>query len=325
MKNKYLFVLLLLVCIAAAGLGLTTVYVNRQQPEQDDTMTVVTSFYPMYIAAMNVIGDSEDIDLENLSEPQTGCLHDYQLTPEDMKLLSTADVFIVNGGGIESFLQDVAEEYPDLVIIDSTEGMELLEDNPHAWMSLTAYEQQVENIANGLSDYVENMNGIEDTDTEFEYKDEEESGFVNLNSGALDQTFLENARSYIEKIRQLEADAADIKAMTAGAEILSFHEAYEYVAADFGMDIVGEMDLDEERQISAGEVASMVNLVRENGVRIILAEELYGKSMGDAIQAEADVNVVYLDPLTRGEYEAEGYLKGMEHNLQLLREAFSEP
>lgn len=321
MKNKYLFVLVMFVCIAAAGLGLTTVYVNGQQPEQDEKLTVVTSFYPMYIATMNVARDCEDIELENLSEPQTGCLHDYQLTPEDMKLLSTADVFVVNGGGIESFLQDVAAEYPDLVIIDSTEGIELLENNPHAWMSLTAYEQQVENIAAGLTAYVENMNGMEDTSEE-DSSNEKESGFIYLESVSLGQTFEENAQTYMEKIRQLKADAIDVKSMTEGADILSFHGAYAYVAEEFGMDIVGEMDLDEERQISAGEVAAMVKLVRENGVKVILAEELYGKSMGEAIQAEADVKVVYLDPLTRGEYEADGYLDAMEHNIQLLRETF---
>ena len=45
--------------------------------------------------------------------------------------------------------------------------------------------------------------------------------------------------------------------------------------------------------------------------------------MGDAIQAETDVNIVYLDPLTRGNYEADGYLKAMENNLELLKKAFS--
>lgn len=65
----------------------------------------------------------EGVTLENLSEPQTGCLHDYQLTAADMKLLSKADVFIVNGGGIESFLSDVAESYPDLKIVQACDGI----------------------------------------------------------------------------------------------------------------------------------------------------------------------------------------------------------
>ena len=114
MKNKYVFVAVLLAAILLAGIGFTAVYLHQQgREEEDDGFTVVTSFYPMYVAARNVVGDQGHVRLENLSEPQTGCLHDYQLTSEDMKLLATADVFIINGGGIETFLADVAAEYPD--------------------------------------------------------------------------------------------------------------------------------------------------------------------------------------------------------------------
>ena len=292
----------MLLCIAAAGLGLTTLSVRHQQIKtEEDKITVVTSFYPMYVAAMNVIGDSDQIELENLSEPQTGCLHDYQLTPEDMKLLSTADVFIVNGGGIESFLSDVAEAYPDLTIIQATDGIDLVDGNPHAWMSLSDYKLQVENIEEGLKDFVEK----------------------NPVTASLSTELGQNAHSYIHEIEHLEAEAAELRAETEGTQVITFHEAYAYLAEELGMDVVGEMDLDEERQISAGEVASMVSLVRKDGVKVILAEELYGKSMGDAIQAETDVNIVYLDPLTRGNYEADGYLKAMENNLELLKKAFS--
>ena len=61
----------------------------------NDTFNVVTSFYPVYIAAKNVIGDVEGVELHNLTEPQTGCLHDYQLTPQDMISLSHADLFLL--------------------------------------------------------------------------------------------------------------------------------------------------------------------------------------------------------------------------------------
>ena len=119
MKNKYVFTAVLLAVILFVGNMLTMVYVRTEQSREqlkEGNLLVVTSFYPMYVAAENVIGDVEGVTLENLSEPQTGCLHDYQLTAADMKLLSKADVFIVNGGGIESFLFVVAESYPNLKI-----------------------------------------------------------------------------------------------------------------------------------------------------------------------------------------------------------------
>lgn len=148
-NNTGIFVGILLIVITLVSFSSTFfIYQNKvakQAQEDEETIKVVTSFYPMYIATMNVIDGIDGVELESLSEPQTGCLHDYVLTTEDMKNLSTADVLIVNGGGIESFIQDVAKTYPDLVIIQACDGIELLtdgdEENAHAWMDVSLYEK----------------------------------------------------------------------------------------------------------------------------------------------------------------------------------------
>ena len=80
---------------------------------KDDDIEVVTSFYPIYVIAENVIGNTEGISLKNMAQPQTGCLHDYQLSTGDMKKLSTADIFVINGGGMESFLDNALELFPE--------------------------------------------------------------------------------------------------------------------------------------------------------------------------------------------------------------------
>ena len=147
MKNKCKFVGIMFLCIlivctlavmayehtagmkGAAG-GVSNSSGNtKNTDEADDILTVVTSFYPMYIAALNIVDGVEGVRLENLSEPQTGCLHDFQLTPEDMKLLSTADVFVINGGGIESFMSDVAKAYPKLDVVEACEDVVLLSED----------------------------------------------------------------------------------------------------------------------------------------------------------------------------------------------------
>lgn len=297
MRNKYLFVLIMLVCIALGGLGLTGVYVNRQdQMEEEQGLTVVTSFYPMYIAAMNVIGDTPGVTLENLSEPQTGCLHDYQLTPEDMKLLSTADVFIVNGGGIETFLTDVAGAYPDLQIIYTGENVDMLDDNAHAWMNMEDYMIQVETIEEKLSE------------TDPARADQYEA----------------NASQYCGRIQTLCNQARALREQIQGEPVVIFHEAYAYVAQEYGLEVVGSMDLDEERQVSAGEVAQILDIIEEYQVPVVLAEELYGESMGNTVEAESDAQVIYLDPITRGEYEKDSYLKAMKNNMELLEKAFEQ-
>ena len=300
-KNKYVFVLVMLVVITVVSGLLTNIYVRESGSKQEEqTLTVVTSFYPMYIAALNVIGDTDGVHLQNLSEPQTGCLHDFQLTPEDMKLLSKADVFIINGGGIESFMKDVAKSYPDLTIIEASEGIDLLEDegeeNAHAWMSVATYEEQVNHIAEGLI-----------------AADEKHAS-----------DYQKHADAYVVKLDALKGRQQKVAEKIKGQSVILFHEAYDYVADDYGLDVACVLDLDEERQVSAGEVADVLAAVRDDRVKYILAEELYGKSMGDTVEKETDAKVIYLDALNRGDYDADSYIKGMSANIDLIEQYLTQ-
>ena len=308
---------------------------------ESDQFIVVTSFYPMYIAALNITDGVDGVKLENLSEPQTGCLHDFQLTPEDMKLLSTADMFIINGGGIETFMSDVAAAYPKLDVVEACANVSLLAEddvdseetdehdhdhdadsedadghdhdhdadseetdghnhdhgyeNAHAWMSVSRYRTMVSTIAEELAKADPTHADLYDA----------------------------NAKEYDGKLAKLEEEQQSLKELTAGKDIIIFHEAYAYVADDLGMNVCYLMDLDEERSVSAGEVRDVINAINNDGVSVILAEELYGKDMGDTVLRETDVNVVYIDPLNRGDYDKDSYINGMEKNIELIKNAFS--
>lgn len=325
----------------------------KNTDETDDMLTVVTSFYPMYIATLNIVDGVKGVRLENLSEPQTGCLHDFQLTPEDMKLLSTADVFVINGGGIESFMSDVAKAYPKLDVVEACEDVRLLSDddeadsdhehdhdadieshsdhdydhdadiesdsdhdhdhdadaesdsahdhdhgdeNAHAWMSVPRYRTMVQTIASRLAE------------KDAKHADE----------------YYANAEKYDAKLAKLEKEQDSLKSLTDGQNIVIFHEAYAYVADDFSMNACYLLDLDEERSVSAGEIKQVISAIKDDGVSVILAEELYGKSMGDTVSRETDVHVVYIDPLNRGEYDKDSYLDGMEQNIELIKDAFTK-
>ena len=362
MKNKCKFVGIMFLCIlivctlavmayehtagmkGAAGGASNASGNTKNTDEADDILAVVTSFYPMYIATLNIVDGVEGVRLENLSEPQTGCLHDFQLTPEDMKLLSTADVFVINGGGIEPFMSDVAKAYPKLDVVEACEDVALLseddadsdhdhdhdadaesdsdheadtesdsdheadaesdsahdhdhgDENAHAWMSVPRYRTMVQTIASRLAE------------KDAKHADE----------------YYANAKAYDAKLAVLEEKINSIKSLTNGQNIIIFHEAYAYVADDFSMNACYLLDLDEERSVSAGEIKQVIGAIKDDGVSVILAEELYGKSMGDTVSRETDVHVIYIDPLNRGEYDKDSYLDGMEHNIELIKEAFTK-
>lgn len=358
MKNKCKFVGIMFLCILTVCTLAVMAYEHtegktgvvggvsgasdstKNTDEADDMLTVVTSFYPMYIATLNIVDGVDGVRLENLSEPQTGCLHDFQLTPEDMKLLSTADIFVINGGGIESFMSDVAKAYPKLDVVEACEDVALLseyeadsdhdhdhdvdtesdsdhdhdhdadaeadsdhdhdhdhgDENAHAWMSVPRYRTMVKTIASHLAQ-----------------KDEAHA-----------EEYYANAEKYDAKLAKLEKEQDSLKDLTGGQNIIIFHEAYEYVADDFSMNACYLLDLDEERSVSAGEVKQVIGAIKDDGVSVILAEELYGKSMGDTVSRETDVHMVYIDPLNRGDYDKDSYLDGMEHNIELIKDAFTK-
>lgn len=391
MKNKYVFTAVLLAAILFVGSVLTMAYVRTERKKEqakDSDLLVVTSFYPMYVAAENVIGDVEGVTLENLSEPQTGCLHDYQLTAADMKLLSKADVFIVNGGGIESFLSDVAESYPNLKIVQACDGIDLLESaegtgESHNDLSSNTDADSEEYLHENEDAHVENDDHSEDTDghtdtddhsedtnvhadtddhsdetdshvdsdfhnedadhdahahSEHSHGDENAHAWMNLADYQIQvqnicnelseadsthaEQYAENTQNYQGKVQELQQEAAELASQIASQPVVIFHEAYEYIVQEYGLQLAGEMNLDEERQVSAGEVADILHSIEDNHVSVVLAEELYGTDMGEMVAKQSGVKVVYLDTLTRGDYSADSYLEGMRSNIEQLKEAF---
>ena len=328
---------------------------TKNTDEADDMLTVVTSFYPMYIAALNIVDGVDGVRLENLSEPQTGCLHDFQLTPEDMKLLSTADVFVINGGGIESFMSDVAKAYPKLDVVEACENVALLSDNDddetdgahdhdHDTDAESDSDHDHDHDADAESesdhDHDHDADAESDSDHDHDHGDENAHAWMSVpRYRTMVQTiasrlaekdakhadeYYANAKAYDAKLAVLEEKIDSLKSLTGGQNIIIFHEAYEYVADDFSMNACYLLDLDEERSVSAGEVKQVIGAIKDDGVSVILAEELYGKSMGDTVSRETDVHMVYIDPLNRGEYDKDSYLDGMERNIELIKDAFTK-
>ena len=131
MKFKIPKLLSILLVTSLLFIGCNNTQVSDKSSE-DDTLNIVTSFYPIYISTLNIVKDIPNVTLTNMTKSQTGCLHDYQLTPQDLKTLENADILIINGAGMESFLDTIISQYPNLEIIDASSGLNLLEDDIHS-------------------------------------------------------------------------------------------------------------------------------------------------------------------------------------------------
>ena len=265
---------------------------------KESTVRIVTSFYPMYIATLNVAGGIPGVEVANMTQPFTGCLHDYQLTTEDMTGLSGADIFVVNGAGMEAFLDKVVKQMSGLKVVEASRGIELMageegEGNPHVWVSPSLHIQQVRNIAEGLA-----KNDPERAD---EYR--------------------RKASEYIEKLEALSIRMKDGLRDVKTREIITFHEAFPYFAKEFGLAIAAVVEREPGSEPSARELAETIELVRRSGIKALFAEPQYPAKCAEAIAAETGARIFTLDPGVTGPMMPEAYVRMMEINLRVLQQA----
>lgn len=296
MRVRNIVLLLLAVgTILLAGCGAQTA-----TKEHSGNFHIVTSFYPMYIDAINITRGVDGVTVTNMTKPQTGCLHDYQLTTEDMKTLEKADAFIVNGAGMESFLDKVIKAQKGLVVIDASRGIPLLEEkgeqNPHVWLSISKDIEQVKNIAAQLKE------------ADPEHADAYEA----------------NAAAYIEKLTALKDEMHAALDGVPHKDIVTFHEAFPYFAEEFGLHIVGVIEREPGSEPTPEELEATIDQVNQLPVKVLFTEPQYSPSAAETIARETGAKIYELDPVVTGEATpeaADAYLAAMRKNMEVLKQA----
>ena len=282
--------------------------------KESSRLKLLSSFYPIAIMALNITDGVEGVAVESMAQQQTGCLHDFQMTTADMKKAETADAFLINGAGMEGFLDKISDQLPELPVIDSSTGIPLIasgedhhhdggeghdhdqEDyNPHLWVSITNCMEQVRNLSEGIIAL--------DPEHEAEYR--------------------ENTETYLEKLSALRDKMHSALKKKKNKDIITFHEAFPYFAEEFGLHIAAVINREPDSQPSAKELADTIRLVRETGVKALFVEPLYPETSADIIAAETGAQVYVLDPAVSGEWDKNAYLTAMESNLQVLEQALN--
>ena len=289
MKKVLAALLAVVLCFSFAGCA------GRKQ--ENVRFRVVTSFYPMYIMTLNITNGISGVQVDNMAGQQAGCLHDYQLQSKDMKNIEQANVFVINGAGMESFMEKVTSQLPKLCVVNSSKNVSLLMNdgvaNPHIWVSISNYIQQVQNVEKGLMEA--------DTGHSQEYQ--------------------RNAQEYIAKLMILRNDMHKELDNLPNRDIITFHEAFPYFAQEFNLRIAKVINREPDSQPSAKELAETIRLIRSTKVKAVFAEPQYPSSAANVVAKESGVKVYTLDPSVTGKNDLNAYLDAMKENLKVLKEA----
>ena len=298
--TKLLSLLLLVCTIALVGCG----GANTAQEKKSTTPApfyIVTSFYPMYVATINITDGVDGVEVHNMTKPQTGCLHDYQLMTEDMKTLEQADAFVINGADMEDFLDKVTSQQKKLKLIDASRGIELIHDeeegdNPHVWLSVTDEIQQVRNIADQLKEA----------------------------DPAHADDYEKNAVSYIEKLTALKTEMHAALDGVPHKDIVTFHEAFPYFAKEFHLNIIGVVEREPGTEPTPTELQETIEQVNALSSKVLFTEPQYSPAAAETIARETGAKIYTLDPVVTGEATPaakNAYLDTMRKNMATLKEA----
>lgn len=301
--------LFLLLSIVAAGCG------GKTGEIVEGKINIVTTIYPIYEFAKEIGG--EDVNLIPLL-PAGVEPHDWTPKSQDIVNTSKAQLFLYNGAGLEGwapgFLKGLNKD-SKVKPVEVSQGIKLIDaeeedghghshggdhshhTDPHTWVSPKSALVMADNIHKSLAE-------VDPAHAEA-YGQRYEKLKVKLEK--LDETFEQSLGSLPKR------------------EIVVSHQAFGYLARDYGLEQHAIMGLSPDAEPRAQDLVKLGKTVKEHSIRYIFFEELVSDKLAKTLASETGVETLVLNPvegLTKEqEQKGENYFTLMERNLQNLVKA----
>lgn len=273
------------------------------QPQDEDTLHIVATTYPIYLFTTAVTEGAEGVEVSLLVKQQTSCLHDYTLTVSDMKAIEGADVIVMTGAGLEDFMDD-ALSASDAQVINCSEGIDLLpaqgheghdhdaEYDPHIWMDPANAQVMLGTIADQLGQIT--GQDLQARCTEVQQQVEQAS------------------QQWKEQLTTL-----------SDPKLITFHDGFQYFSRSFGLELLKAIEEEEGSEASAQEIKEIVSLVEQYHLPAIFTEVNGSESTALAISRESGCGVYQLNMIMSGDGTGiQPYLDAMQNNIDTIVEAF---
>jgi ABC-type Zn uptake system ZnuABC Zn-binding protein ZnuA len=257
--------------------------------------------------AHNVAGDRIQVDSLMPLELDP---HAFEPAPADVAKIAQTKILIVNGAGLEAWLQEV---------LDNAGGERLVIDASHGLDSRPV----VENAA-GVSPHEGDPHFWLDPNKVIRYTENIRDGFIRFDPAGKD-TYTQNATHYILELKELDAWIMN-KVQEIPPErrlLVTNHESLGYFANRYGFKVVGTVipSTSTGASPSAQQVADLVRKIRATGAPAIFLETGTNPKLDEQIAREAGVKIVtdiYTHSLSRADGNAPTYLDMMRYNTQTI-------
>ena len=283
------FLLSLLLLLSAAGCG------SAQEAAQDEQLHITATTYPLYALTSAITAGVDHVEVRRLNTGSVSCLHDYTLTVSDMRYLEQADIIVLNGAGLESFLEQALGQLHG-TLLDCSRSVSLLEGDTHEH-----HEESGHDLDHGHDHAHEH-------DPHY-WMDPKNMISV---AGAIAHTLATedpvNAQLYQRNAQMVcSALQSAYNGWSAAVEglsapyLITFHDGFHYFAEAFGLEILFSMEEEDGATASARDITLAAALVKEHHLSVIFTEENGSGSAARAVSGETGVCVSQLSMLMSGQ------------------------
>jgi zinc/manganese transport system substrate-binding protein len=265
------------------------------------------------VASFTVLGDlvknvgGERVAVTTLVGPN-GDAHVYQPTPAAAQAVAGADLVVVNGLGMEGWMERLipTSGYKGPIVV-ATKGVKprtMIEEekgirgkpegkiDPHAWQDLENGIIYVDNIAQGLSK-------------------------VDPAGAAI---YRAHAAAYEAKLRDLDkwvrAEFSSIP--QAQRRMITTHDAFGYFGAAYGIEILAPVGFSTESEASAGDIARLIRQIRREKITAVFVENVSDPRLMEQVAKESGVTLggeLYSDALSKPLGLAPTYIDMFKNNV----------
>ena len=274
---------------------------------ETDKFKVITTFTVIADIARNIGGDAAIV--ESITKPDAE-IHNYQVTPGDIRRASGSNLILYNGLNLELWFEKFFKNFnsiPSVVVTDNIKPLGISEGpysgkpNPHAWMSTKNALIYIENIRKAFVQY-----------------DKENA-----------ETYNKNAAIYATKIIALDEPFREkIESLTIENRWLVTSEgAFSYLAEDYGLKEAFLWPINADGQGTPQQVRKVIDLVRKNRIPAIFSESTVSSKPAKQVARETGARyggVLYVDSLTSEDGKVPSYIDLLKVTLQTIVEALSE-
>ena len=242
-----------------------------------------------------------------------GDAHVYEPTPGDAKTLSASAILVVNGLGLEGWMNRLQKSSGFKgKVITATQGIKTRQmeeeehgktrkiTDPHAWQSLANGRVYVANIRDGL---------------------------IAVDPAGRD-AYDAYAKKFLADIDAVEQEVKDsiAKLPPARRKIITTHDAFGYFGATYGLEFIAPEGVSTESEASAKDVAKIIRQIKAEKIPAVFLENVTDRRLLDQIARETSAKIggtLYSDALSEPSGPAGTYLGMFKHNVATLTEALS--